>query len=80
MACGTPVVTSNNTSLPEVVGDAALTVDPRDTGQLAAAMGEVLMSPERRADLVERGLVRARQFSWDRTARETVQVYEEIVE
>jgi glycosyltransferase involved in cell wall biosynthesis len=78
MACGTPVVTSNNTSLPEVVGDAALTVDPRNTAQLAATMAEVLTSAERRGELIERGLARAAQFSWDRTARETIRVYEEV--
>jgi glycosyltransferase involved in cell wall biosynthesis len=78
MACGTPVVTSNTTSLPEVVGDAALTVDPRDAGALAAAIAEVLTSPERRAELIQRGLARAQQFSWERTAEETVAVYEEV--
>jgi len=80
MASGTPVVTSNSSSLPEVVGDAALAINPRDTAGLAAAMAEVLTSEERRTTLVERGLARARQFSWDRTARETVAVYEDVLE
>lgn len=80
MASGTPVVASNTSSLPEVVGDAALTIDPRDTAGLAAAIAEVLTSPERRAELIERGLARAAQFSWDRTARETIDLYEEFRE
>jgi glycosyltransferase involved in cell wall biosynthesis len=79
MACGTPVVTSNSTSLPEVVGDAAVTVDPRDVTALATAIAEVLTSPGRRDQLIEAGLVRARQFSWERTAAETVAVYRAAV-
>jgi glycosyltransferase involved in cell wall biosynthesis len=78
MACGTPVVTSNTTSLPEVVGSAAVTVEPTDTAALAAAVAEVLSSTEKRAELIERGFARVRQFSWERTARETVGVYESL--
>jgi glycosyltransferase involved in cell wall biosynthesis len=78
MACGTPVVSSNATSLPEVVGDAARTVDPRDTQALATAMAEILSSGELREQLIERGQGRASAFSWDRTARETLRVYEDV--
>ena len=70
MASGTPVVTSNVSSLPEVAGGAALVVDPYDAAALAEAIGLVLTRPALRAELRERGLARARQFSWDQTAAE----------
>jgi glycosyltransferase involved in cell wall biosynthesis len=79
MACGTPVVTSNVSSLPEVVGDAALLVDPHDEGALAEAMARVLSDVELRRHMRERGLERARHFSWERCARETLAVYEEVM-
>jgi glycosyltransferase involved in cell wall biosynthesis len=77
MACGTPVLTANTTSLPEVVGDAAVTVDPSDEAAIASALEELLRSPERRAALRERGLARAALFSWHETARRTLAVYED---
>ena len=79
MACGTPVIVSNAASLPEVGGDAVLTVDPDDIDGLAAAMRRVLTDPALAADLRDRGLARAATFSWDRTARETVRVYREAL-
>lgn len=69
MACGTPVVTSSTSSLPEVVGDAALLVDPRDTAALADAMARLFTEDRLAKELGERGLERARQFSWTRTGR-----------
>jgi len=75
MACGTPVITSNASSLPEVVGDAGRTVDPEDSDALCASLGEVLLDPALHADLAHRGQARARRFSWDETARQTVNVY-----
>ncbi|MBN1137171.1 MAG: glycosyltransferase family 4 protein [Anaerolineae bacterium] len=78
MACGTPVVCSNAASLPEVVGDAALLVDPRDVEGLTQAMLRVLTDAGLRQALRESGLRRAGQFSWERTARETVDVYQEV--
>lgn len=77
MACGTPVVCSNTSSLPEVVGDAALTVDPRSTGDLARALRRVLDDEQLRAHLHEAGFARARLFTWERTARETLAIYRE---
>ncbi len=71
MACGTAVVTSNTSSLPEVVGDAALTVDPTDTPALAAALLRLLTDDARRATLAAAGIMQATQFSWARTAAET---------
>ncbi len=69
MACGTPVVTSRISSLPEVVGDAALLVDPYSEEAIARAISRVLDEPELRRSLVERGLLRASRFSWDRSVR-----------
>jgi glycosyltransferase involved in cell wall biosynthesis len=79
MACGTPVVTSNTSSLPEVTGEAALLVDPYDVAAISTAMRRVLTDPELARGLRERGLARAAQFSWERTARETVAVYERVL-
>jgi len=75
MACGTPVITSNTTSLPEVVGGAAITVDPLDVEGLADAMYSVLSSGSLREWLSQAGRERARQFTWERTARATALVY-----
>ena len=79
MACGAPVVCSNRTSLPEVVGDAALTIDPEDLPAIVDAMYQVLTSDELSADLKARGLARAKLFDWRKTASETLVVYEEAV-
>jgi glycosyltransferase involved in cell wall biosynthesis len=79
MSCGAPVVCSNRTSLPEVVGDAALTVDPENTDALADAMYRVLTDNTLQADLRARSLQRATHFSWHRTATETLAVYEETL-
>ena len=70
MACGTPVVCSEASSLPEVAGDAALLVDPLDVDSWAAAMREALSDEELRRTLVARGLAQARRFSWEQAARE----------
>ncbi len=78
MASGVPVVTSNVSSLPEVVGDAALLIDPLDPAALAAAMGRVLDEPALRADLVRRGYERAQTFSWKRSVDRLRQVYTEL--
>ncbi len=75
MACGAPVICSHASSLPEVVGDAALLCDPRDAGQLADALARVLSDPALRDTLRGKALARAKQFSWERTARETWRVY-----
>ena len=69
MACGTPVVASQATSLPELVGDAGLLCPPGDADAFAGALGRLLGEPALRAQLRERGLERAREFTWDRTAR-----------
>ena len=78
MACGTPVVTSNTSSLPEVVDNAALTVDPLDSEALAHSVARVLSTPELRSRLSAEGPRRAACFSWENTARTTVGVYQSV--
>jgi glycosyltransferase involved in cell wall biosynthesis len=75
MACGTPVITSNVSSLPEVVGEAGLTVDPMNSKGLAEAINQVLGDGALRQSMRERGLARASRFSWAKASRETVEVY-----
>ncbi len=75
MACGVPVITSDAASLPEVVGDAGLTVPPLDVGALTEALRQVLSDPVVHADLAARGRVRASRFSWLEAARQTAQIY-----
>ena len=76
-ACGCPVVASDIPALREVAGGGAMLVPPADVNRLAAALCELVGSPDLRRSLAERGLRRARDFSWDRTARETIAVYHE---
>ncbi len=78
MACGTPVVCSHVSSLPEVVGSAAEIVNPENVFDIARGMKEVLLDQKLRRTLVERGFEQARRFSWERTARQVLDAYEEI--
>jgi glycosyltransferase involved in cell wall biosynthesis len=80
MACGAPVVSSSASSLPEVVGDAGVLVDPSDVEGLCSALCQLLEDEPRRQALAAAGRVRAQTFSWRRTASETVQVYREVLE
>jgi len=75
MQCGTPVITSNNSSLPEVVGDAAITINPRDGEALCQAMLNLYNSTELRLKLSVASIERAKYFNWDKTTRETVAAY-----
>ncbi len=75
MACGTPTITSDISSLPEVAGDAALLVDPGDPQALATAIARVLTEPELAIAMRTAGLAQASRFSWKRTAAETIAVY-----
>lgn len=79
MACGTAVVTSNTSSLPEVIGEAGLLVDPFDTGAIAAALRRLLDDADLRERLRKAGLRRAADFSWREVARRTVHVYEAAI-
>lgn len=74
MACGTPVVTSNRSSLPEAVGDAALTVDSKDTKALAEAMERIITDVNLSADLQKRGFQHIKQFTWQRTAKQMLEI------
>jgi glycosyltransferase involved in cell wall biosynthesis len=78
MACGTPVITSNVSSLPEVAGDAAILVDPYDVTQIAEAIEQMLTDKDQRVMSGQRGLVRSAQFTWEATARKTLKVYEDV--
>jgi glycosyltransferase involved in cell wall biosynthesis len=78
MACGTPVVCSHVNSLPEVVGEAAEVVNPENVFDIARGMREVLLNAERRRTLVKLGFEQARRFSWERTAQQVLEAYEEI--
>jgi glycosyltransferase involved in cell wall biosynthesis len=80
MACGTPVVASNATSIPEVVGDAAVLVDPYDERALAKAMFDVLNEPGLSRQLIERGFKRVRDLSSHVMATQVADVYREVVE
>jgi glycosyltransferase involved in cell wall biosynthesis len=75
MACGTPVLTANTSSLPEVAGDAAVLVDPADTAAISEGLGALLDSPERRQELARRGIERAAGYRWSRVAERTIEVY-----
>jgi glycosyltransferase involved in cell wall biosynthesis len=79
MASGTPVITSNVSSLPEVVGDAALLIDPYEPDAIADAMRRVLSDAALRDDLRARGLRHAREFSWERSVRRVHEIYEEVL-
>ncbi len=77
-ACGVPVVASNTTSLPEVAGDAALPVDPESPQAIAKAVLQMMDKPALRRRYIQKGLRRAKQFSWDKTAKKTLEVYERM--
>ena len=79
MACGAPVVTSNVSSLPEVVDDAAMLVNPENVFDIARGIREVLLDDSLRAELVRRGRLQAARFSWETTARQVLEIYKEAV-
>jgi glycosyltransferase involved in cell wall biosynthesis len=78
MACGVPTVTSNRSSMPEVVGDAVLLVDPTNSDELFAAINRLLSDCQLYSDLQIRGPARAAEFSWSNTARQTLAVYDSV--
>ncbi len=78
MRCGTPVICSSVSSMPEIAGDAAELVDPLDPGAMRAALDGVLANPARAAELRARGLEQAAKFTWDAVARATVEVYRDL--
>jgi alpha-1,3-rhamnosyl/mannosyltransferase len=79
MACGVPVIASNVSSIPEVVGDAGLMIDPSDVDQLTRAMLVMTQAPDLRDQFARQALARSRTFGWDRCTRETMRVYKEAL-
>jgi glycosyltransferase involved in cell wall biosynthesis len=80
MACGTPVITSNTSSMPEVAGHAAILVEPNNPEALAAAITQMLRDDTQREELRRRGIGRAREFTWQAVARQTLRVYRTLAE
>jgi glycosyltransferase involved in cell wall biosynthesis len=80
MACGTPTIVSNVSSLPEVVNDAALLVNPKSPEEIAVAMQRLLSDDQLHHELSDKGLQRARCFSWETAARQTLEVYQHVVD
>jgi len=78
MSCGVPVIVSNTSAFPEVVGDAGIMVNPQDIDGLTVAMWRALTEEEIRQDMISKGLKRAQTFSWEQAARQTLQVYRKI--
>jgi glycosyltransferase involved in cell wall biosynthesis len=79
MQCGTPVIVGRTSSLPEVVGNAAVLVDPRSPAELEAALADLVGSAERRRELRQAGLAQAAGFSWSSTAQRTAAIYRAIL-
>jgi glycosyltransferase involved in cell wall biosynthesis len=79
MSCGTPVITSTASSLPEVIGDAGLQVDPYDVSALTHAMQRVLSDADLRQQMRERGIARAAHFTWEQTAQHVLNVYRQLL-
>jgi glycosyltransferase involved in cell wall biosynthesis len=79
MACGTPVMTSNISSMPEAAGDAALLVNPADTDEIANALLRLIADTELRAQLIQRGIAQAKRFTWDKSAAQLAGIYDEIL-
>jgi len=79
MQCGTPVISSNTSSIPEVIGNAGVLLSPIDESGWVTALTQVLSDPKERARLSKLGLAQAAKFSWDETARKTMAVYEQVI-
>jgi len=80
MACGCPVITSDSSSLPEVVGEAAIKISSRDVEGLATALEKILTKRQLREELITKGVKQAAKFSWEQTAEKTLRIYEEVEE
>jgi glycosyltransferase involved in cell wall biosynthesis len=79
LACGIPIIVSNVSSLPEVIGKAGVQVDPGDAGELAMAIRDLLASPGRQDELKARGIEQAAQFRWDTAAKQMEEVFREVL-
>ncbi len=78
MACGCPVISSNVSAIPEVLGDAGILVDPLQTTDIMKAMDRIIQEPDERRKLRDRGLERAKEFSWEKAARQTLEVFQRV--
>jgi glycosyltransferase involved in cell wall biosynthesis len=79
MECGCPVICSNSSSIPEVAGDAALYIDPRDAQSISNAMLKVVQSSDERRQMISKGKLRVKQFTWDICAQQTYAIYARIL-
>jgi len=79
MACGVPVISSNTSSLPEVVGDAGILLDPKDANSWVKNIKKILDNKEFAKTLSKKGLIQAKKFSWEKCAKETIKVYKEVI-
>ncbi len=79
MSSGTPVITSNVSSMPEIAGEAAIRVDPFSSDEISMAMIKIVNESQLRKDLVEKGYQRVKQFSWEKTAQETLKIYQSVL-
>lgn len=79
MACGCPTIVSNISSLPEVCGDASCYVDPHDIENIAERMNNIICDENLRKKLIEKGLHRAKTFSWENSAKQHIKVFEEVI-
>ena len=79
MACGTPVITANTSSLPEVAGDAAILINPENSAEITAAMQAILVDGSLRSHLRQAGLNQSSQFSWEKTGQSTAAVLEKYL-
>ncbi len=80
MSCGTPVIVTNSSSLPEVVGDAGLLVEAEDVDAWSVGLWRIFADDDLRDELSQKALARSRRFSWERTARQTLRIYEHVVQ
>ena len=80
MACGTPVITSKTSAMPEVVGDAGILVEPNDHQAIAHLIYQLDCNLAYRQELIEKGLVRAKDFTWEKTAQQIAEVYEKVLD
>ena len=79
MGCGTPTITSNVSSLPEVAGNAAISIEPMNVDAIVEAVKQINNDPNYRQDLIDKGLARVKEFSWQKTAAQTADFYQQIV-
>ena len=78
-ASGTPVITSNVSSIPEVAGGAAIMVSPNDIDEIQASMQKLIASKDARENLIAQGLIKAQEFSWENCAKSTIKAYQKLL-